>query len=424
MAVLVYASFTGADGVDVSAYTPDISAGSGFSDSGANQTEIIGNQVKFSASATGFWIDSGVTDHYVHTTFNAGGADNRVSVHARRDNATVLSRTCYEVNFRFGINEIYIFKQVGGVSTQLGATISMVIGQSTTYKLGIRVTGTTIEALIDDVVIGTRTDSSITTGTSGGVAHFQWLSAAARADNFYIESIGGAPTLITASDAISASLGDSSTSLRLSTLADNLTCSITDVVGSISVVLSAADAVAAAIVDASTAQVNLALSDTVSAAIAELASGFGTVTASDALGLSVAESINLLCALAASDSVSLSTAEGLVAIASVVQVSDALGVSIADATVAVLALLARGDSLDMAVAEAIMVLGTLNRSDALDLSVSDQSQLAVLLQALDTLSVTAVDEATRQAIGQVVARLSAKLSIYPTLSGKPKVNDE
>lgn len=194
MATRVYSSFTAADGTDVSAYTPDINQGSGFSDTGANQVEVIGNQVKFSASATGFWVNSGVTDHYVFVNFNAGGADNRVTVHARHDGATVQSRTCYEVNFRFGVNEIYIFKQVGGVSTQLGATISLVLGQSTTYKLGIRVTGTTIEALLDDAVIGTRTDSSITTGTYGGMAHFQWTTAAGRADDFYINDLiaGGA----------------------------------------------------------------------------------------------------------------------------------------------------------------------------------------------------------------------------------------
>lgn len=194
MATRVYSSFTAADGTDASAYTPDINQGSGFLDSGANQAEVISNQVKFSANATGFWIDSGVTDQHVYVNFNPGGADNRVTVHARRSSAAVSSRTCYEANFRFGINEIHIFKNVTGTATLLGAIIPFTFNLSTTYKLGVRVNGTTIEVLLDDVVVGTRTDSSITTGTYGGMSHFQWTTAAGRADDFYINDLiaGGA----------------------------------------------------------------------------------------------------------------------------------------------------------------------------------------------------------------------------------------
>lgn len=234
----------------------------------------------------------------------------------------------------------------------------------------------------------------------------------------------GGPIIITSSDSLITAVGDTSASTLLSSLADSLSCSITDVAASISVVLSAADSVAAAISEASAAQVRVAVADAIAVAIADIASCYGTVTAADGLNLSSAEAVQLLCALAASDSVSMSTAEGLATIASVIQVSDALGVSISDAATAVLARLMRSDTLGMSVTEIVALLSALSRSDAVTLSVADQSQLAVLLATLDTLSISVTDEAMRQAIGVIIARLTARLRMYPTLSGQTKVNDE
>lgn len=65
---------------------------------------------------------------------------------------------------------VRLFKTVAGVNTQLGSTHALTPSASTTYKITLRMSGTSIEALLDDVVVvGPITDSAISAKGLAGV---------------------------------------------------------------------------------------------------------------------------------------------------------------------------------------------------------------------------------------------------------------
>ena len=190
MAIKVSDSFTDTPGVDLSAHTPDTDAvGGGWTDTGANEVEIDSNDVKCSKVNASAWIDGGVVDQRSSIDFNAGGADNRMSVEARHDGSSYASRTAYQMNVRPSPNQLLIYKTVGGSSTQLGSIVTFTMGTSTTYKTSCQTNSTTIDGDIDDVNKISRTDSAITTGGYGAFLHALRSSANARFDNYLLEDL-------------------------------------------------------------------------------------------------------------------------------------------------------------------------------------------------------------------------------------------
>lgn len=190
MTIIVSDTFTDTTGTDVSAHTPDIdTVGGGWSDDGANTCEIKSNNIGFSAANTSGWINTGVTDHGASFDVNAGGADNRWIVSARRNTALSGAETCYELNGQTGNNLLAFLSRVAGAGTIIGATIPYTLGASTTYDVELVVNGTSLEGFINGVSIGTRTSSTITTGTYAGVRHALYTDSALRVDNFVADDL-------------------------------------------------------------------------------------------------------------------------------------------------------------------------------------------------------------------------------------------
>lgn len=201
MTVLIRDEFTGmTDGQDIGGRTPSPTntPGNTWTEIAANKIEGDGaGQIKGADTASGCGIDSGITDQLVSVDFNAGGADNRMSVFGRWNGIYFGSSLDdrYSVNPRTGNNTIHIFKMVDDVITQLGADISFSFNLSTTYKIGIRIrtvgADVVIDALVDDVPVASRTDSTspLTTGSFTGFEHNLRSSAAARFDNFQVEDL-------------------------------------------------------------------------------------------------------------------------------------------------------------------------------------------------------------------------------------------
>jgi len=255
------------------------------------------------------------------------------------------------------------------------------------------------------------------------------------------------------SDALTIAIAESVSIYSMLTSADNLNLSITESINllcslaandsvnmsvaeglvNIAAVLQVADSLNLSITDASQAVfVLLAGTDYLSTSIIEAVEILSRLDRADSLNYSITEAVDLLCSLAASDATSMSVTEGLVNIAAVLQVADSLNLSITDASQAVFVLLVRSDELNISLTDISAILARLDRSDSVDISIDDQAQVLNFLSALDSLNASITDAALKQAIGTVIARLSAKLRIYPTLSaklknhptlsGKPKVN--
>lgn len=188
MTLEVYDEFNGTSGTDISAHTPDtdVQAG-GWSDSGANTVELDGSgALKFASGSKDCWIDIASTNQWTISQFNAGGADNRVSVNLRRNTSALASATYYQFNFRTGDagGTLKIYRVVAGSGTEI-ATTSFTISSSTTYSLEPYANGTTVDFVIDGTSRLSTTDSGISTGNYVGLAHFLYSSAAARFYDFY-----------------------------------------------------------------------------------------------------------------------------------------------------------------------------------------------------------------------------------------------
>ena len=202
MAVIIRDEFTGmSSGDDIGGRTPSPTntPGNTWNENAANTIESDGSgAITAAASADDAWIDTGEIDCAVSIEFNAGGADNRCSVYARTNNQHVASGTFdgYETNWRIGADTVHINKVVDGGSTQLGATISQTLTDTTTYKFELEVNGTTIRALLDDGEIGSRVDSAIDGTTEGGsygnFTHWLRTDGAARFDNFEVDDLAAA----------------------------------------------------------------------------------------------------------------------------------------------------------------------------------------------------------------------------------------
>jgi len=190
--------FDGASGTDLSAHAPNVDfVGGGYIDNGANTVELDGaGAIKFSAMNDEFRIDSGATDQTITTNFNAGGADNRIHIHARLDNNSSLTGTSYRFNFRPGdlVTPLRINRIVAGVNTLLVTSPTPILSNSTTYELKVSVTETfpgsgvfLLDFKVDGVSELSITDTVITSGTFAGIRHATMTDGNARFFDLKVE---------------------------------------------------------------------------------------------------------------------------------------------------------------------------------------------------------------------------------------------
>lgn len=194
--VIIRDEFTGmANGEDIGGRTPSPTntPGNAWIESGANEIEGDGsNQIKANGGSQSATIDTDEIDLYASVEFNAQGADNRGTVYARNNNDWPPGSATfdgYAFNWRTGNDTLHINKIVDGTTTQLDPAINFTIDNATTYKYSIRVNGTTIDGLVDDNVMGVRSDSAVDGITQGGTfavfAHFLF-NGGGRFDNFEV----------------------------------------------------------------------------------------------------------------------------------------------------------------------------------------------------------------------------------------------
>jgi len=195
MTTKVLDDFNGVAGTDLAAHTPDI--GGPWIDSRVNAIELDGSSaIKFAAQNDTSRIDAGTTNQWCVTNFNAGGADNRISILLRRDNLAYASMNCYLFNYRPGdaVSTLKINKVVSGARTLLAST-AFTNNSSTTYSQEPEIDGSNLDWLIDGVSELSITDTSITTGDYAGVVHEKYSSTAARFYDFKIDdaapAVGG-----------------------------------------------------------------------------------------------------------------------------------------------------------------------------------------------------------------------------------------
>ena len=196
MTTKVFDTFTGTNGTDLSAHTPDTDVvGGGWTDSGVNDFELDGaGAAKASAAGDTSWISAGTPTQRVSTNWTAGGADNRMSIFARFD-GNLASPTAYVFNIRPNASTIQLSKVVAGTTTALGTNSSYTMSVSSTYLIELEVIGTAIKAYIDSVEEFSVTDSAISTGNYGAIKHELRTNANARFNDFTIDDTlsGAAP---------------------------------------------------------------------------------------------------------------------------------------------------------------------------------------------------------------------------------------
>ncbi|MDX1810436.1 MAG: hypothetical protein R3240_00690 [Gammaproteobacteria bacterium] len=220
MTTRVFDTFTGTSGTDLSAHTPDTDlGGGGWIDEAANQWELDGSGgAKWNALYDGSWIyiGSGISDQWCTANFNAGGADNRISISLRRDNAALFSRTCYDFNLRTGdtVDTVRITKIVAGTSTVLSATTALTLGLSTTYSLEPECNGSALDWIIDGVSKVSVTDASITSGNYAGIVGYLRTDANGRFYDFQIDDTAGGGTTVSVGLATETQTAFSITPLR------------------------------------------------------------------------------------------------------------------------------------------------------------------------------------------------------------------
>ena len=192
MTIKVFDTFTGSNGTDIDAHTPDTDVvGGGWVDGGANTVELDGSGgLKFAGSNNECWIDAGTTEQLVTSNFNAGGADNRVIISVRGTNAGASSATHYIFNFRMGdaTNPLQISKNIAGsVTTLASSSGTPTLSNNTTYELKANAVGSSLDFLVDGISELSTTDASITTGGYSGLRHALHTDGAARFFDFEVD---------------------------------------------------------------------------------------------------------------------------------------------------------------------------------------------------------------------------------------------
>ena len=198
MTTKVFDTFTGADGTDISAHTPDTDVvGGGWSQVNTDRVELDGaGGLKFSASLDYCGINVGATDQWVTVNWYNGGVDNRMGVYLRSD-LVGINRDAYMFQFRSGNTggELTINRVDAGGSTEI-ATASFAADLSATYLMEMSIEGSSLVWKIDGVIVLTATDATHTTGSGTELTHFLRTNANARFYDFQVNDAAPvAPTL-------------------------------------------------------------------------------------------------------------------------------------------------------------------------------------------------------------------------------------
>lgn len=181
--------FTGSNGTLLPSYSANWASNGG-------DLQIQSNAYAPNTSTTEIgarWTaDAFNNDQYSQSTLVAkeGTADYTIGVGVRH--AAAATKTYYGY-YADGDATSYIFKEVAGTWTQLGATLG---GVSVGVVMRLEVSGTTLTAKLDGVTQTTRSDSSISSGVAGLTGYN--TTAAQRADNWEGGNVsaGGGSTLV------------------------------------------------------------------------------------------------------------------------------------------------------------------------------------------------------------------------------------
>lgn len=183
MAIKVSDLFDGVTEQNITAHVPDIDIiGGGWTQTANNNVKLDGiGGIKFSASNTSCWIDTGVSDQELTVNINSGGVDNRFSFFLRRNGLAQGSETAYKFNFKGGLTgqELTIAKVIGGVETTI-LTGPFTVNLANTYEHKVVANGTDLEWWINGTLELSTTHSEITTGTFFSLQHNLWIDGSLR----------------------------------------------------------------------------------------------------------------------------------------------------------------------------------------------------------------------------------------------------
>jgi len=188
MTTKVFDTFNGTAGTDLAAHTPDI--GGSWTDTELNAVELDGvGGAKFAGNGRSSWIDAGTANQWCVANFNAGGADNRVSVELRRNAVSYPTRDCYVFNFRTGDTgaDVKIYKVISGSFTEISTENVANWDNATTYSLEPEIDGSALDFIIDGTSTTSLTDTAITAGDYAGMTHLLFSSSGARFYDFKID---------------------------------------------------------------------------------------------------------------------------------------------------------------------------------------------------------------------------------------------
>lgn len=168
-------------------------------------TQIVGNRARcvstYSGSANRADSDLASANHYAQIAVYIDGSDDGRGAGpiVRKDSSATL--TCYLLwvdvasagNFRYTF-----YKVVGGSFTAIGSSTSVTVASGDVFRLSAD--GTTLSAYKNGTLLGTQTDSSISTGTRCGFRLYSGggtpTVTAVEIDNFEAGDLTAAASLI------------------------------------------------------------------------------------------------------------------------------------------------------------------------------------------------------------------------------------
>ncbi len=190
MALPATDSFTGADGTALPTYSANW----------ANNTAsgAVINTNAYAPAASGaecglrWTADAFNNDQYSQATLTAKEGTSNFAVGVGVRHAAGGTATYYGY-YADGASSSFVFKNVAGTWTQLGAAFGSI---ATSSVMRLEVSGTTLEAKIGGVSQGTRSDSAIASGVAG-VTGFG-SSTAMRADTWEGGNLGASAATVKA----------------------------------------------------------------------------------------------------------------------------------------------------------------------------------------------------------------------------------
>lgn len=284
-------AFAGTSGDALSTYDADWVASSGttgdgtISDAGRVCGATTATVVRYRSDLTPPSADYSVAcDLYIAST-----ATNRVGVCARQ---SASANTRYQTRYNRLTNGVELAKVVAGTTTQLGSTSSQTANAGSTYRLELRLSGTTIEAYWDGAGSPTitQTDSAITAAGHPGIFFLNPViagnSIGVHIDNWTADTLGGGP--------LSASITEAAATADLQSASAVLNATLTEATAGADL-QSAMAALIASLVDPAAGTDTQASGSVVSATqvegvdVAELQSAAATLAAQITEGVAAAD---------------------------------------------------------------------------------------------------------------------------------------